>query len=350
MFIDIPQYRKATEIAAAEIPVSGGAVLVTGADGLIGSCVVDVLIASNRLYGKNFSIYTMGRRVENLFERFGNVSDVRFVVQNVADPITIPGLNYIIHAASNADPRLYALQPVETILTNVLGAKSVIEYCRGKSARVLFTSSFEVYGKLEKEEYAENDFGVIDGNRIRSCYPESKRTAELLFRSAYDEFGVDCVIARLSSVYGPTMRKDDTKAHAQFLRNGLAGEKIVLKSKGTQKRTYSYVFDIVSGLFTVLFKGKAGEAYNIANDRSVATIAEVAQIIADLVGTEVTYDVPDVIEKKGFSQPQNCVLITDKIKSLDWSAKYDLKSGMQETLAILREYDLLAKKLEISQL
>ena len=73
---------------------------------------------------------------------------------------------------------------------------------------------------------------------------------------------------------------------------------------------------MVAGLFTVLFKGKAGEAYNIANDRSVATIAEVAQIIASLVGTEVVFDTPDEVEKKGFSRPQDCVLTTNRIKTL----------------------------------
>ena len=74
----------------------------------------------------------------------------------------------------------------------------------------------------------------------------------------------------------------------------------------------------------------------MANDQSIATIAEVAQTIADLAGTNVTFDLPDEIESKGFSKPQNCVLKTDKIKMLGWKGKYDLKRGLQETLEILR--------------
>ena len=159
----------------------------------------------------------------------------------------------------------------------------------------------------------------------------------MLFRSYYDEHGVDCVIARVSSIYGPTMQKDDSKAHAQFLRNALAGENIVLKSKGTQRRTYCYVIDAVSGLLALLFKGKSGEAYNVANADSIATIAEVAQTIADLSGTKVIFDLSDAVESKGFSSPQNCVLNTEKINALGWFGKYDLKQGLAETLEILRD-------------
>ena len=337
MFYDSVIYKRAVDAVAAEIPIDTGRFLVTGASGLIGSCIVDVLISANRLYGKDFSIYAMGRSAEKLAQRFEANSDIHFVAQNVVDPIAIEGLDYIIHAASNADPKSYALYPVETILTNVMGAKNVLDYCKVTQARALLTSTFEVYGKLEQDEYAENEFGTIDLNLIRNCYPESKRTAEMLFRSYHDEYGVDCLIARLSSIYGPTMQKDDSKAHAQFLRNAIAGEDIVLKSKGTQKRTYCYVIDAVSGLLAVLFKGKSGESYNVANDKSIATIAEVAQTIAELSGTKVIFDLPDEVESKGFSRPQNCVLNTEKIKALGWSGKYDLKHGVSETLEILRE-------------
>ena len=332
-----PIYKNAIDAIAADIPVDEGRVLVTGASGLIGSCIVEVLLSANQLFGKKFSIYAMGRSADKLAHRFGNYSDVHFVAQNVVDPIAIEGLDYIVHAASNADPRSYARYPAETILTNVIGAKNVLDYCKVTQARALLTSTFEVYGRLDQDEYSENEFGTIDLNMIRNCYPESKRTAEYLFRSYHDEYGVDCVIARLSSIYGPTMQKDDSKAHAQFLRNALAGEDIVLKSKGTQRRTYCYVIDAVSGLLTVLFKGKAGEAYNVANENSVATIAEVAETIAELSGKKVIFDLPDEVERKGFSKPQNCVLNTEKIKSLGWSGKYSLKRGLQDTLDILRE-------------
>lgn len=330
-------YQKAIEQVASIIPVSGGRILVTGSTGLIGSCIIDVLMAANDLFDKQFEIFALGRNEVQLQSRFGMAEDLHFVIQNVIEPIAIEGLAYIIHAASNADPKSYALYPSETIVTNILGAKSVLDYCKGKKTRALFTSTFEVYGKLEQDQYDENQYGVIDLNLIRSCYPESKRTAEMLFKSYADEYGVDCVITRLSSVYGPTMKDSDSKAHAQFIYNALAGENIVLKSKGSQVRSYCYVMDAVSGILTVLFRGKKGEAYNVANQDSIISIANLAQIIADSAGTKVVFERPDEIENKGFSKPQNCVLKTEKIRELGWTGKYDIMAGIHETMVILKE-------------
>ena len=336
MLFNNPIYIKSIEKLASEIIVNEGSYLVTGASGLIGSCTIDVLATANRLYNKKIEIYAMGRNEDKLFQKFGALSSVHCVAQNVIDPIEIENLDYIIHAASNADPKSYALYPVETITTNILGAKNVLEYGKHHNTRILLTSSFEVYGKLDQDEYIETDCGWIDLNLVRSCYPESKRVAEMLFKSYFDEYNVDCLIARLASIYGPTMQNNDSKAHAQFLRNAIAREDIVLKSKGTQKRTYCYVNDAVSGLLTILYKGKAGEAYNVANEKAIATIAEVAQTIASLVGNKVVYDMPDSIEAKGFSRPQNCILNTDKLKLLGWRGRYDLTQGLNETITILQ--------------
>ena len=336
VMINTTVYLQAIQSIASSIPVNNCKVLVTGATGLIGSCLVDVFIEANRTFGKQITFYAVARNKKNLFDKFGSAENVHCIPQDVVEPITIDGLDYIIHAASNADPQKYALFPAETILTNILGAKSVLDYCKTHKTRVLLTSSFEVYGKLEQDFYSENEYGLIDLNFIRSCYPESKRTAEMLFKSYFDEYNVNCVIARLSSIYGPTMQLDDSKAHAQFLRNAILGKEIVLKSKGLQRRTYCYVMDAVSGLLFVLFYGKKGEAYNVANDKSVATIAELASIIAELVGTKVIYTIPDDLEKKGYSIPQNCILRVSKIKELGWSGKYDLITGLSETIAIMR--------------
>lgn len=339
MFSNSSTYLKAIESIASELSVASGTILVTGATGLIGTCMIDVLSMANRSFGKKFKIYAISRSKEKLENRFGSNQDVYCIPQSVTTPINIKGLDYIVHAASNADPNSYALYPVETILTNVVGAQNVLDYCKNNKTRALLTSTFEVYGKLKKDEYAERDYGVVDLNRIRSSYPESKRTAELLFRAYCEEYKVNCVIARLSSVYGPTMQSDDSKAHAQFIRNALLGEGIILKSDGTQKRTYCYVIDAVSGLFKVLFNGIKGEIYNVANDQSVATIAEVAQIISKLTGIKIAYKTPNEIEQKGFSEPKNCILLTEKLKSLGWSGRYDLRAGMEETIKILHELE-----------
>ena len=99
----------------------------------------------------------------------------------------------------------------------------------------------------------------------------------------------------------------------------------------------SYVVDVVSGIFKVLFNGLNGEVYNIANENSIASIAEVASICAEIAGTNVVFDLPDKIEKKGFSQSKDCILDNSKLKSLGWNGKYTLKQGLVETIESLRE-------------
>ena len=334
-------YREALERVVPEVAIGDGRVLVTGASGLIGSCIIDLLMLSND-YGRQFDVYALGRSKEKLFARFKEYKEhesFHIIERNISQPLDNDvSYDYIIHGASNADPRNYALYPVETMLTNLEGAKNILDYCKAhRETRVLLMSTFEVYGNAGKDVYAETDCGIVDINKIRSCYPESKRCMEILTRCYVEEYGVHAVIGRLCSIYGPTMAKDDSKAHAQFLRNGLNGENIVLKSKGEQRRTYCYVIDAVTGLLCVLAKGETGEAYNIANEHAVVSIADVAQTVANIVGTEVVSDLPDDVEKKGFSAPQNCILNNDRLKALGWSGKYDLHTGIKETIAIFKQ-------------
>lgn len=324
---------------AKEIPIKTGNFLVTGATGLIGSCLVDVLIYANENLNCRFSIYALGRNKKRILSRFNN--KVIPIIQDISQPLPNDiNVNYIIHAASNADPRTYVTYPVETIITNILGNKNILDYCAGHSnVKMLLTSTFEVYGEVENVDiYSEEMCGIIDFHLLRNCYPESKRCAEILLHSYCEEYGVNGIIARLSSVYGPTMLENDSKAHAQFIRNALNKENIVLKSKGLQKRTYCYVIDAVSALITILFKGKSGEVYNISNENAVVTIAEIAKTVAEISGAKVVFDVADKIEQKGFSVPQNCILDNTKLKSLGWKGKFNIREGLLETINELQQH------------
>jgi len=310
-------YREALERVVPEVAIDDGRVLVTGASGLIGSCIIDLLMLAND-YGRQFDVYALGRSKGKLSARFKEYRELgcfHIIEQDIMHPLDNDvSYDYIIHGASNADPRNYALYPAETMLTNLEGARNILDYCKAHlETRVLLMSTFEVYGNAGKDVYAETDCGIVNINKIRSCYPESKRCMEILARCYVEEYGVQAVIGRLGSIYGPTMAEDDSKAHAQFLRNGLNGENIVL-----------------------LAKGEIGEAYNIANEHAVVSIADVAHTVASIARTEVVYDLPDDVEKKGFPAPQNCILNNDRLKALGWAGKYDLDTGIKETLDILK--------------
>ena len=309
--------------------------LVTGATGLIGSCIVDALLMANKEYGIKNVVYAVSRSSKNLFNRFfyADEDELIGIEQDICNPINLDvPVDYIIHGASNADPCSYALYPVETILTNIYGTNNILNYAQMNNVgRVIFLSTFEVYGKVNRNSiYTETDCGNLNFNMLRAAYPESKRCSELLLNCYGDEYGIDFVIGRLCSIYGPTMKIDDSKAHAQFLRNALNNEDIVLKSKGLQSRTYLYVIDAVAAIFEILFKGDTGRIYNISSEKSITTIANLAETISSISGTKVIFDVPNEVESKGFSIPQDCILDNTHLKSLGWNAKYDIKSGMKE--------------------
>lgn len=339
---EIELYRNALERVAGQLPVRDAKVLITGATGLIGSCMTDVLLYSNENLNCDFDIYVMGRSQRKMEQRFSYAKDwktLHFIEQDVCQEISMKvDVDYIIHAASNADPISYALYPAETLLTNVYGTKNVLDHAREcKKTTVLLLSTFEVYGNIgDAQQYCEDHVGILDFNVLRSGYPESKRCAELLLKSYEKEYGVRGIIGRLASIYGPTMLENDSKAHAQFIRNGISGKNIVLKSEGRPNRTYCYVMDAVSALFKIMFEGSSGESYNIANENSIASIAEVAKCVAQLCKTEVVFDLPNEIEKRGYSKPQNCVLNNEKLRKLGWKGDYTLYEGMEQTISILQ--------------
>lgn len=325
------------------ITVSDRNILITGATGLIGSVITDAFCLQNKEKHTGNKIFVIGRNLTKLEKRFdwhGEYKPYYVVKDMVSD--TIPSyyeFDYIINAASNADPQSYAIYPVETILTNTNGTQHILDYCKTHlDCRVLLLSTFEVYGKHDNDEYCEEDFGVLNQNSLRSGYPESKRVAELLVKSYYAEYNVKGLIARLPSVYGPTMIETDNKAHAEFLRAGIQKKDIILKSSGAQKRTYCYVFDVVSGILKILFNGMIGESYNIANPLSVVTIKEFAEIVAKLSNTNVVYTDSNNFNHVAWTIPiQNCILNSDKLKMLGWTAEYDIYHGIGETLKILTE-------------
>ena len=164
----------------------------------------------------------------------------------------------------------------------------------------------------------------------------AKKIAEL---GVYDmrEHGADVVIIRLPRIYGPTMRLEDSKAAAQFILNGVRGEDIVLKSEGTQFFSYAHVYDAVSGLLHVLLRGEGGQAYNLGDPDSDILLRDLAKLVADHTGKQVIFDLPDSVEKAGFSTATKALMCGNKLRSIGWKPHYSVKDGIAETIDILRE-------------
>lgn len=323
----------------------GASVLVTGAAGMLGSGVVDFLIYLNKYEDYKIQIYALGRTKSKLYDRFGEYVDESYfhiLPLDISKELKLEDkVDYMIHAASNADPYMMANYPVDTLLANVVGVNNVLQLavkCNAK--KVIYVSSGEMYG--QPDDTVENGFvedycGKVDYSNPRSCYPSGKRAAEVLCQSYISQYNVNASIVRPCHCYGPTMTKTDSRAMSQFFRNVLEGKDIVLKSDGTLERTHCYVTDAASAMLTVLLKGENGAAYNIADNNSVASIREVATLIAQAKGKKVVFDLPNDIEKRGFSKVVRAVLDGSKLESLGWKPQLSLKQGVESTLQILDE-------------
>lgn len=345
--LDNPLYREdvsfVAELALPWNKLKNKKMLITGAGGLIGSFLADVLMRRNEKEGMNCRIYAVGRNRQSAEERFaqyrGNPLFI-FVTHDITEPLKLEeNFDYILHLASNTHPEAYAAQPISTIRTNVMGTDQLLRYAAAHGGgRFLFASSNEIYGENrgDVELFAEDYCGYIDCCTLRAGYPESKRCGEALCQAYRREMGMDVVIPRLTRSYGPTLLPSDTKAMSQFIRKAVSGEDIVLKSAGNQYFSYTYVVDAVAGLLTVLLKGESGEAYNIADEKSDIRLKDLASVIAEMCGRRVVYDVPGDMEKAGYSTATRARLDGSKLKGLGWEMRYDIAEGVARTLDIMR--------------
>ena len=314
--------------------LSGANILVTGATGLIGGCLVEALMMNPN---RDYHVYASGRneqRARARFKAFADDPTFHFVKYDVMQPLQSDvRFDYIIHAASNASPNFFAKSPVEVIKSNIEGVAHLLDYGLNHGMkRFMYVSSGEVYGEGDGRVFTEDYSGYVDCAKPRSCYPSSKRAAETLCVSYAAEYGADVVIARPCHTYGPHFTEQDNRVYAQFIRNVLRGEDIVMKSTGEQFRSWCYVVDCVSALLHILLKGTNGEAYNIADAESNISIRELAETIAAIGGRKVVIDIPDADEKRGYNPVTKSVFSTEKLESLGWRPQNHISGGLSHTI------------------
>lgn len=314
--------------------------LITGATGLVGATFIKYLNYLNKKFNTNYRIIAMVRNVKKASEIFEG-ENVEFLVQDVREKINLDEkVDFIIDCASNADPKLYATQPVETIQTNVVGISNLLEFCKNHNidSKILFASSIEVYGNTSSINKAltETDFGFTDCNTIRACYTESKRMAETLCKCYQEEYGINAYIARLCKTYGPYITDTDTKVMAQIFRKVANNENIVLKSSGMQMLSFCYSLDVVTAMLYILYKGNVGEAYNISDKNSIFRLKEIAEKAAKIGKVSIDYEVPTELEKKGYTVINDAVQDSRKIEELGWDAKISMDEGIEHSIQYVK--------------
>ena len=315
-------------------------VLITGASGFLPAYLVETLLHLNRTRGLDIHITALVRNHENYSKRFSqhlHNPNLTVLVQDVAKPINLDlPHHFIIHAASQASPKYYGIDPVGTLSANVLGTMQLLELARHHPViSLMYFSSGEVYGETVSVPTKEVDYGYIDPTSVRSCYAESKRMAENMCASWHAQYQVPAKIVRPFHTYGPGMRLDDGRVYADFVRDIVENRPIVMRSEGTASRAFCYLADATAGFFTVLLKGESAVAYNVGNSQAEINIMNLAKLLVELYPEKQLQVIKEGLQTNNsyLQSPihRNCP-DTSRIEALGWKPVTGLVDGFKRTI------------------
>lgn len=334
---DIRQY---AETFPFKEKLKGKTVMVTGATGLIGSLIVKVLVCIKEEFGIDVRIIGVARNAEKVRSLFGSVAVEWFTDVNLesGELPSIDVTDYIIHCASPTASAYFINHPVETYLTTIEGTNALLAFASRVCAEsMVYLSSLEYYGVVDEErEIFEEDLGVIEPYDVRSSYSMGKRVAESLCHAYFKEYGTPVKVARLTQVFGAGISAEDNRVFAQFARSALNGEDIILHTEGRSAKPYSYTMDAIDAIFHILFRGKDGEAYNVANPETYVSIREFAEMVQKEFN--VTGKVVVKLESgRGYAPDTKLRLNVDKLKGLGWIPRYSLNEMAGRLIQYLKE-------------
>jgi dTDP-glucose 4,6-dehydratase len=321
------------------------AVLITGATGLIGSQIVKVLSALNRIKNAHITIYALIRdsiKAQVIFQHLYSVEQIHFIINDIRQPLNIDvEVDYIIHGASITASRTFVEKPVKTIDTTYIGTHSMLDFAKTKNVKsMVYLSSMEVFGITDTrlKNVKEEDYGYIDILNPRSSYSESKRLCECLCACYAKEYGTPVKIARLTQVVGAGIDYNDTRVAAQFARSVIENKDIILKTEGKTLRPIVYTRDAIAGIFTVLLRGSVGEAYSVANRETAVQIRETAKMVVEKIANnniKLLFDI-DVPAEYVPNLDLKLSLNTDKAESLGWKAEVGLEESYRRMVESMR--------------
>jgi len=332
-------------ILSADIPwnfFENKTVVISGASGFLPAYMVECLAELNRRQG-NIRIIGLVRNVEKAAARLSHLlqDGVELFHHDISLPLPhdFPRADYVIHAASQASPKFYGIDPVGTLKANSMGTAYLLDYAKvSKADGFLFFSSGEVYGEpLSNDQLlTETDFGYLDPVEVRSCYGESKRIGETMCASWAKQYDLHTTIVRPFHTYGPGMALDDGRVFADFVADILNRRDIRLKSDGSAMRLFCYLADATLGFFTVLLKGQSGAAYNVGNPDAETSIARLAQTLVELFPERklsVVFENRDAGSVYMKSPVQRSCPSIEKINKIGWYPTLGIRDGFKRTIS-----------------
>lgn len=322
--------------------IKGKNFLITGGAGFIGSWFIDVIdsFGANVICVDNLA---SGSK-KNIAHHIGK-KNFRFINKDICKFETKEKIDYVVHMASIATPGIYQKQPIETLDSNLIGTKKMLELARKNNAPFLLTSTSEVYGNPDDAHIptSENYYGYVNSYGPRAMYDEAKRGAEAYaysFLLKYPKMHIR--IARIFNTYGPRLDIESTsqygRALIKFIWQAINNKPITIYSNGKQTRAFCYITDQLTGLFNLLLAPKIdGEVINIGNNHEYSVLDLVNKIIK-ISGSKskITFDSPPNYDLKDDPR-RRCPNLKKAKQLLGYSPKINLETGLDRTINWIKE-------------
>jgi len=314
-------------------------IIVTGGAGFIGQQLCDfllkdpqvrVLCVDNLSTGSRLAVDELQRKHEG---RFGfvneDVEESGFPLFDAIGTFLDSSIDRIFHLACPASPIHYQANPIKTLLTSVVGTKNMLEIATNFNARILFTSTSEIYGDPDIAIQNESYRGRVNCTGPRACYDEGKRAGEALCFDYKRTRKTDVKVVRIFNTYGPKMRADDGRVVSNFITQALRGENLTVYGDGTQTRSFCFVDDMILGLTKMMesFSDISGPI-NLGNPNEM-TVKELAEIILQMTESGSKIENIDLPQDDPTRRKPDITLAKEL---LHWSPDTELRIGLTKTV------------------
>ena len=305
-------------------------ILVTGGNGFVGSNLCERLLEQGHYVISVDNNFTGS--MKNI-ENFRNHKNFEFIRHDITQPLLLE-VDQIYHLACPASPKAYQFNGIKTIKTNVVGTLNMLGLAKRIKAKILLTSTSEVYGDPLVHPQTEDYWGNVNPNGIRSCYDEGKRVAETLMYEYHRSEKVDIRIARIFNTYGPNMMEDDGRVVSNFINQALNNQDITIYGDGSQTRSFCYVSDMVSGLIKLMESSEFSGPINLGNPNEM-TIKQLAEKIIHLTKSESRLIFINLPQDDPCKR-RPCIKKANEI--LRWEPGISLEDGLQKTIDYFKKY------------
>mmetsp|Transcript_3627 Transcript_3627/g.8390 ORF Transcript_3627/g.8390 Transcript_3627/m.8390 type:complete len:421 (-) Transcript_3627:477-1739(-) len=298
-------------------------ILVTGGAGFVGSHLVDKLMTQGHEVIVLDNFFTGNKKNVEHWMHHPNFSLVR---HDVTQPILLE-VDQIYHLACPASPPHYQYNPVKTIKTSTMGTINMLGLAKRVKARMLLTSTSEIYGDPEVHPQPETYWGNVNTIGPRSCYDEGKRVAETMMYSYRNQNNVEVRVARIFNTFGPRMHPNDGRVVSNFIIQALQDKDITIYGDGTQTRSFQYVSDLVDGLHK-LMNGDYDGPVNLGNPDEY-TVKDFASYIKDMTKSDSEIKLLPKSTDDPSQRKPDIRLAKEKI---DWAPKVKVRDGLKEAI------------------